>query len=81
MRPQGPRARSTIPVDRQDLVLDKVDVECMKHLEPTSMEAGAVSELLDLVRLYQGLPLDEECKRMLLLASQVEPLTRNARED
>ena len=45
------------------------------------MEAGAVSELLDLVRLYQGLPLDEECKRMLLLASQVEPLTRNARED
>ena len=45
------------------------------------MENGAVSELLDLVGLYQGLPLDEDCKRMLLLASLVKPLTRYARED
>lgn len=81
MRPQGPQERSTIPVDRQDLVLDMVDVECMKHLEPTGVENGAVSELLDLVGLYQGLPLDEDCKRMLLLASLVKPLTRYARED
>lgn len=81
MRPQGPQERSTIPVDRQDLVLDMVDVECMKHLEPTGVENGAVSELLDLVGLYQGLPLDEDRKRMLPLASLVKPLTRYARED
>lgn len=76
------QARSTIPVDRQDLVLDKVDVEWMKNLESAGVEYGAVSELLDLVeRLYQGLPLDEDSKRMLLLASLAAPLTRHARED
>ena len=42
-----------------------VDVECMKHLEPTGVENGAVSELLDLVGLYQGLPLDEDLPEFL----------------
>lgn len=76
------QSRSTIPAPGKDCVLEDDDVKWMKHLESAGVEYGAVSELLNLVeRLYQGLPLDEDCKRMLSLASLAAPLTRHARED